>query len=79
MQNPETLIKLTRYDINALKNAGHDPNAIKGGKRASRFELVKDHKGDVFIVRRCKRGEAQKLGEPTETGLNLKHLREALL
>jgi hypothetical protein len=60
--------KLTPGDIKKLKDAGFDPEALKGGKRTGRTDLYKKPNGDIYVKPKGGSGP----GEPT--GINLKNL-----
>ncbi|MCC7001784.1 MAG: hypothetical protein IT357_06490 [Gemmatimonadaceae bacterium] len=48
-----------------MQRAGEDVHEIKGGKNASKFDLFKDSKGNIFVKPKGGQGP----GEPT--GLNI--------
>ncbi|MBK7687972.1 MAG: hypothetical protein IPJ35_02990 [Elusimicrobia bacterium] len=58
---------LSNWEIEKLKEAGYDIHELKGGENASRRDLFKDRKGNVYIKPKGGRGT----GEPL--GINLNH------
>ena len=67
-RNPKQDKKLTPGEIKKLKEAGLDPEAMKGGNRTGRADLYKDSKGNIFEKPRGGDGP----GEPT--GININEL-----
>lgn len=59
---------LSKGEIKALEEAGHDIHELKGGKGASQYDLYKDSDGNIWVKRKGGGGEAD------YTGLNIKSL-----
>jgi RHS repeat-associated protein len=57
---------LSKGEIKKLKNAGYDIHELKGGKGASRYDIYKDKKGDLYVKRKGGKGE----GEPLNININ---------
>ena len=57
---------LSSGEIKKLKKAGHDPHELKGGKNASKFDLYKDVKGNIFVHPKGGAGP----GDPTNININ---------
>jgi Bacterial toxin 33 len=57
--------QLSPNEIERLKNGGVDVHELRGGKNASKRDLYKDKKGDIYVKRKGGKGA----GEPT--GLNI--------
>ena len=69
-RNPAQDKKLTDQDIKDLEKAGYDIHDLKGGKNASKYDLYKDTKGNIYV--KPKRGRGP--GDPK--GINLKNLNK---
>ena len=67
-RNPKQDKKLTRGDIEKLKNNGIDPEELKGGKSTGKTDLYKDRSGNIYVKPKGGGGE----GDPT--GINLRNL-----
>jgi len=67
-RNPKDDQRLSGGEIKKLEGAGHDVHELKGGKNASKQDLFKDKKGDVYVKPKSGTGP----GDPT--GINLKDL-----
>lgn len=61
------LEKLSPGEIKALKDAGVDPETLKGGKRTGKKDLYKDKDGNIRVYPKSGKGP----GEPT--GLNIRN------
>ncbi len=64
-ENPAQDKRLTKGEINNLKDSHIDIHDLKGGKNASKYDLFKDRKGNIKIKPKSGKGP----GEPT--GLNI--------
>ncbi|WP_204101767.1 MULTISPECIES: polymorphic toxin type 33 domain-containing protein, partial [Spirulina sp. CCY15215] len=62
--------ELSKKDIKKLKKAGYDIHELKGKENASKRDLYKDQKGNVYVK---PKGMRNAIGEPT--GINLKKLK----
>lgn len=60
--------KLTPGDIKKLKEKGHNPEVLKGGKRTGQRDLFKDKKGNIVVKPKDGSGP----GDPT--GININEL-----
>jgi RHS repeat-associated protein len=58
--------KLSKGEIKQLQGNGIDIHELKGGKGASRYDLYKDSKGEIYVKRKGGKGEGE------ATGLNIK-------
>lgn len=67
-RNPAQDKSLTNDDIQNLKDAGIDPEELKGGKSTGGMDLYKDAQGNVYVKGKGGVGP----GEPT--GINLNNL-----
>jgi RHS repeat-associated protein len=63
---PQGTVKmLSKGEIKMLEKAGIDVHDVKGGKGASRYDLFKDQKGNIFVALKGGKGEFD------PTGLNI--------
>lgn len=69
-RNPADDQRLSGGEVKKLDDAGHDVHELKGGKNASKQDLFKDKKGNVYVKPKSGKGP----GEPT--GINLKDLQK---
>ena len=69
-RNPADDKRLSGGEVKKLDEAGHDVHELKGGKNASKQDLFKDQKGNVYVKPKSGSGP----GEPT--GINLKDLQK---
>jgi len=67
-RNPAQDKKLSRGEAEKLKDAGHDPEALKKTGPRGRGDLYKDKKGNVYVKPKGGSGP----GEPT--GININEL-----
>jgi hypothetical protein len=58
--------RLTKGEIQKLKDAGHDIHELKGGKNASRYDLFRDDGGNIYVKPKDGSGP----GEPTGININ---------
>lgn len=54
--------KLTPGEIKKLKEAGYDPEELKGGKRTGQRDLFKDKKGEIKVKPKDGSGPGEPLG-----------------
>jgi hypothetical protein len=57
---------LTKGEIKKLKDAGFDPEELKGGKATGKLDLFKDPKGNIIIKPKSGNGP----GDPTGININ---------
>ncbi len=54
--------KLTGHEVDMLEKAGYDVHDLKGGKRASKYDLYKDKDGNIYQKPKDGTGPGEELG-----------------